>query len=111
MYLDYFYANRYVYFSFDESWWTKYWLLDIDECNTSHECDSNATCTDSTGSYSCECNYGFTGDGYDGNCAGMECILKVGFEHNFDFHFSANLMLMGEFKYQSNSFLFLMKTL
>ena len=39
-------------------------LLDIDECaRGSHECDINANCTNTDGSFMCVCNIGFTGDG------------------------------------------------
>ena len=39
---------------------------EIDEC-LSAPCDSNATCTNTAGSYICECNTGFTGSG--GSCS------------------------------------------
>ena len=56
----------------------------IDECNSvdfPHDCDVNAICTDTDGSYECACMTGgtenhqfFTGDGMNGNCAGVnEC--------------------------------------
>ena len=45
---------------------------DINECPSpgidTHNCHDKATCTDNDGSYSCECNDGYTGDGF--NCAG-----------------------------------------
>ena len=38
--------------------------LDIDECATSSDnCDSNAACTNTPGSFTCACNQGYTGDG------------------------------------------------
>ena len=40
------------------------YILDIDECNlTIHNCDINAVCTDSVGSFECECNHGYSGNG------------------------------------------------
>lgn len=41
------------------------WLvLDIDECERdTHECDGNATCTNTIGDYNCTCFDGFNGDG------------------------------------------------
>ena len=41
--------------------------IDIDECELgSDDCDENAECTDSIGSFSCSCNFGYMG-------AGREC--------------------------------------
>ena len=38
--------------------------LDIDECKIgTHDCDLNATCHNTNGSYLCECNVGYTGNG------------------------------------------------
>ena len=38
---------------------------DIDECaKHTHQCDeAHAKCSNTAGSYNCECNVGFTGDG------------------------------------------------
>ena len=37
---------------------------DINECTAgSHNCDTNAFCTNTVGSFSCACNAGYTGDG------------------------------------------------
>ena len=39
-------------------------LTDIDECeNELHDCDMNATCTNTIGNFECTCNDGFLGDG------------------------------------------------
>ena len=43
---------------------------DINECETQNDTcsDESAHCVNSVGNYSCQCNPGFTGDGY--NCSG-----------------------------------------
>jgi hypothetical protein len=39
-------------------------ILDIDECERDmHECDGNATCTNTRGGYNCTCDNGFSGNG------------------------------------------------
>ena len=39
-------------------------LPDIDECTTqTHDCSLNGICTNVEGSFQCECQPGFTGDG------------------------------------------------
>ena len=38
-------------------------LIDIDECATTNNCDSNATCTNIPGFFTCTCNQGYTGNG------------------------------------------------
>ena len=38
---------------------------DVNECRIgTHSCDENARCINTPGSYQCECNTGFTGDGF-----------------------------------------------
>ena len=39
--------------------------VDMNECesNDSNNCDENAQCTNTEGSYTCSCNPGYTGDG------------------------------------------------
>lgn len=46
--------------------------VDINECSEGlHDCDVNGTCTNSTGSFSCKCKTGYTGDGK--TCAEIPC--------------------------------------
>ena len=46
-------------------------IVDIIECDEDPEpCDGNATCTNNIGSFTCECNEGYTGNGTD-TCDGM----------------------------------------
>ena len=47
--------------------------LDVDECAGSNDCDSEATCTNAEGSFSCSCNAGFTGAGTTGTCVVATC--------------------------------------
>ena len=43
-------------------------FLDIINCGVDDGCHDNATCNDANGNYTCACNEGFTGDGF--NCTG-----------------------------------------
>ena len=45
---------------------------DIKNCENDDGCHDNATCSDDNGSYTCVCNIGFTGDGF--NCTGNKLI-------------------------------------
>lgn len=48
---------------------TFFFTLDVNECaDGTHTCHSNATCTNTDGSYSCACKVGFSGNG--SNCTG-----------------------------------------
>ena len=39
-------------------------VSDINECEIdTHDCDENAECTDNIGSFSCTCNFGYSGNG------------------------------------------------
>ncbi|CAH3180750.1 unnamed protein product, partial [Porites evermanni] len=50
------------------------WIFtDINECTTSaHDCHAEAVCSNTDGSFTCNCNQGYTGDGED--CAGRFSI-------------------------------------
>ena len=48
---------------------------DINECVGMNECDSNATCTDVAGSFTCTCNQGYTGNGT--TCTGEYTISTL----------------------------------
>ena len=52
------------------------YLADIDECETMMDnCDENADCINTDGSFECVCNPGYTGDGKD--CEGMDCEIGI----------------------------------
>ena len=39
-------------------------LIDINECEVNaHDCDDNAACNDTIGSFICACNFGYSGNG------------------------------------------------
>ena len=47
---------------------------DIDECATNrHNCDANAVCADTDGSFTCECSSGYNGDGVLASAGGTGC--------------------------------------
>ena len=48
-------------------------FLGIDECPVENSCDANAICTKTEGSYNCECNAGYTGDGF--SCSGKIVVI------------------------------------
>ena len=44
-------------------------ILDVDECQSNLDnCDVNADCSNTEGSYICLCNVGYSGNGF--NCSG-----------------------------------------
>ncbi|XP_043253802.1 multiple epidermal growth factor-like domains protein 8 [Colletes gigas] len=52
----------------DESSWAYAQCPDVDECDLGlHDCHQNALCTNTHGSFSCQCKRGFNGDGKE-NC-------------------------------------------
>ena len=57
------------------------WYADIDECGQGSPCDSNATCANNAGSFTCTCNSGYSGNGR--TCTGKwrECYYM--FKHYY----------------------------
>ena len=52
---------------------------DIDECELDMDnCHMNATCADVIGSFECECNSGFEGNGVNCTSKKFLCILAMG---------------------------------
>ena len=51
--------------------WNHSDFLDVHECEDgTHTCDGNATCKNNDGSYACQCNDGYSGNGYE--CKGKK---------------------------------------
>ena len=49
-------------------------FLDMDECKSDiSDCDVNANCTNTDGSYKCKCKAGYTGDGH--SCSGTYTFI------------------------------------
>ena len=47
-------------------------VLDVDECvDKTHNCDEHATCSNTIGSFTCMCDTGYDGAGYNGTCKSM----------------------------------------
>ena len=47
-------------------------LADLNECSLStDDCDVNADCVNTNGSFSCHCKNGYSGNGRTGNCQGQ----------------------------------------
>ena len=57
-------------------------LLDINECEGENDCDENAKCFNTDGSYTCTCQQGFIGNGK--NCSGIMCGAKPLFFESCD---------------------------
>ena len=55
-------------------------IADIDECaeNETNECDINANCTNTEGSYNCACRIGFRGNGK--NCTGTKWVVSKAYQ-------------------------------
>ena len=57
-----------------------FYMIDINECvEGSDSCHSDANCTNTKGSYNCECKNGFNGNGY--NCTGSYLYVWYVYSH------------------------------
>ena len=66
-------------------------MTDTNEC-ASDPCDGNATCTNHAGTYACECNLGYTGNGH--NCSGKSKRKRILRKQTFICIF---ILISGEF--------------
>ena len=56
--------------------------VDVNECERNlSQCHVNGNCTNTEGSYTCECNDGFEGDGT--NCTGMYARISASTWHHY----------------------------
>ena len=55
-------------------------VADVDECVDPSPCDTNAMCTNTPGSYTCDCNAGYTGDGV--TCTGKYLAIDYIFMYH-----------------------------
>jgi len=67
-------------------------LIDIDECTSpeANECNPNAVCNNTEGTYTCRCQNGYEGDGK--SCAGNVVVVVVIF---FLMSFTGNVIHLG----------------
>ena len=66
--------GKYVHLESIDGYYVFCVYADIDECATTNNCDSNATCTNTPGSYTCTCNHGYNGSGI--TCEGKYIIAS-----------------------------------
>ncbi len=56
--------------------WHRFLFADVDECqNGEHNCDVNAQCNNTLGSFTCSCLKGFFEDGV--NCSGLTAFFFI----------------------------------
>ncbi len=54
-------------------------ISEVDEClENIHDCDVNANCINTAGSFECECHHGYnnSGNGREGECQGRYILVK-----------------------------------
>ena len=62
------YSCKFISNCIDDKKILLFMFTDIDECELGdHNCDGNANCMNTFGSFSCSCNTGYSGDGV--NCS------------------------------------------
>ena len=67
--------------------------IDINECLTNNGgCDSNAICTNTPGSFSCECKSGYSGNGF--NCSPSQNNQAIGIGVGVTFGLLALIILV-----------------
>ena len=49
--------------------WFLLLITDIDECSPTSPCNVNAMCNNANGTFTCNCNMGYTGNGF--TCTGL----------------------------------------
>ena len=61
-------------------------LLDINECSTNaHNCDANAFCSNSEGSYNCTCSPGYNGNGT--SCTGKSYHYHYHYHYHYRYRY------------------------
>ena len=72
-------SNRHWFYSVVTTHNTCLFILDIDECaEKTDNCNDNAKCTNTIGSFTCTCKEGYTGNGV--NCKGTYSSYLIHYE-------------------------------
>jgi len=71
-----FFSFLFLFLSFCKNWNVLVVSGDINECALgTHNCDSNAICTNTPGSYTCACKIGYSGDGFTCYGINFSCFM------------------------------------
>ena len=74
-------------------------LLDINECSTNaHNCDANAFCSNSEGSYNCTCSPGYNGNGT--SCTGK----SYHYHYHYLYHYYYNYYYYYNYNNNNNNY-------